>query len=133
MARFLPILPMLSYVNSFVDVRDVARAVILSLTKGRSGERYIVTAHNAEMLTFLRTALKASGKNPLIFPVAGFGVRFLDAILWIMDLLKLNPGIRRPSDMVVDKALSWEKIKREMGWEPAYSLEDSIIDSVSRE
>ena len=33
MARFLPVLPMLSYVNSFVDVRDVAQAVILSLDK----------------------------------------------------------------------------------------------------
>ena len=131
MARFLPILPMLSYINSFVDVRDVAQAVILSLTKGTSGERYIVTAHNAEMLTFLRTALKAAGKNPLIFPVSGLGVRLLDAILWIMDLLKLNPGIRRPSDMVVDKALSWEKIQLEMGWEPAFTLEKSIIDSVS--
>ncbi len=48
-----------------------------------------------------------------------------------MDLLKLYPGIRRPSDMVVDKALSYEKIKREMGWEPAFTLEKSIIDSVS--
>jgi nucleoside-diphosphate-sugar epimerase len=48
-----------------------------------------------------------------------------------MDLLKLNPGIRRPSDMVVDKALSWEKIKNEMGWEPAFTLEESIRASVS--
>ena len=130
MARYLPVLPMLSYINSFVDVRDVARAVILALTKGRSGERYIVTAHNEEMLNFVRTALRAAGKNPLIFPVAGPGVRSLDAILWVMDLLKLNPGIRRPSDMVVDKALSYEKIRREMGWEPSFSLEQSIIDTV---
>jgi len=130
MARYLPVLPMLSYINSFVDVRDVAQSVILALKKGRSGERYIVTAHNAEMLDFVRTALKAAGKNPLIFPVAGPGVRLLDVILWVMDLLKLNPGIRRPSDMVVDKALSYEKIKREMGWEPSFSLEQSIIDTV---
>jgi nucleoside-diphosphate-sugar epimerase len=54
----------------------------------------------------------------------------LDAILWIMDLLKLNPGIRRPSEMAVDKILSWEKIRREMGWEPAFTLEQSIADSV---
>lgn len=133
MARFLPVLPMLSYVNSFVDVRDVARAVILSLTKGRNSERYIVTAHNAEMLEFVRTALKAAGKNPLIFPVAGPWVRSLDAILWVMDLLKLNPGVRRPSDMVVDKALSYEKIRREMGWEPAFTLEQSISASVQNE
>jgi len=131
MTRYLPVLPMLSYINSFVDVRDVARAVVLALTEGRNGERYIVTAHNKEMLEFTKIALDASGKNPLLFPVTGFGVRALDAILWIMDLLKLNPGIRRPSEMVVDKALSWEKIRREMGWEPQFSLEQSIADSVS--
>lgn len=130
MARYLPILPMLSYINSFVDVRDVAQAVILALTKGRNGERYIVTAHNEEMLAFTKMILRASGKNPLLFPVSGPGVRALDAILWIMDVLKLNPGIRRPSEMAVDKALSWEKIRREMGWEPQYSLEQSIADSV---
>jgi nucleoside-diphosphate-sugar epimerase len=130
MVRYLPILPMLSYVNSFVDVRDVARAVVLSLTEGRSGERYIVTAHNVDMLTFTRDALKAAGKKPLLVPVSGAGIRSLDAILWIMDLLKLNPGIRRPSEMAVDKVLSWEKIRREMGWEPQYSLEQSIADSV---
>jgi nucleoside-diphosphate-sugar epimerase len=132
MASYLPVLPMLSYVNSFVDVRDVARAVVLALTRGRSGERYIVTAHNADMLTFTRTALKAAGKKPLLFPVSGAGLRLLDAILWLMDVLKLNPGIRRPSEMVVDKALSWEKIRREMGWKPQYSLEQSIADSIAR-
>ncbi|MBN1450011.1 MAG: NAD-dependent epimerase/dehydratase family protein [Anaerolineales bacterium] len=130
MASYLPILPMLSYINSFVDVRDVAQAVVLSLTKGRSGERYIVTAHNGEMLAFVKKTLKATGRNPLLFPVTGAGVRLLDAILWIMDLLKLNPGIRRPSEMAVDKILTWEKIRREMGWEPQYTLEQSIADSV---
>jgi nucleoside-diphosphate-sugar epimerase len=132
MARYLPVLPMLSYVNSFVDVRDVAQAVVLALTEGRSGERYIVTAHNVDMLTFTRGILNAAGKNPLLFPVTGAGVRSLDAIVWIMDLLKLNPGIRRPSEMAVNKVLSWEKIRREMGWEPQFTLEQSIADSVSR-
>jgi dihydroflavonol-4-reductase len=132
MARYLPVLPMPSYVNSFVDVRDVARAVVLALTEGRSGERYIVTAHNVDMHTFAKEVLKAAGKKPLLFPVvSGPWVRALDAILWFMDLLNLNPGIRRPSEMVVDKALSWEKIRREMGWEPQFTLEQSIIDSVT--
>jgi len=131
MARFLPVLPMLSYINSFVDVRDVARAVVLSLSKGRSGERYIVTAYNADMLNFAKAALKASGKNSLVFPVTGIGVRLLDAILWVMDLLHLNPGIRRPSEMSVDKAFSSEKIREKMGWEPQYTLEQSIQDSIS--
>jgi nucleoside-diphosphate-sugar epimerase len=121
---------MLSYVNSFVHVRDVARAVVLALTKGRSGERYIVTAYNVDMLDFAHMALKAAGKKRLLFPVTGPWVRTLDAFLWILDLLGLNPGIRRPSEMAVDKACSWEKIRNEMGWEPVYSLEQSIADSV---
>jgi nucleoside-diphosphate-sugar epimerase len=33
--------------------------------------------------------------------------------------------------MAVDKILSWEKIRREMGWEPQFTLEQSIADSVS--
>jgi dihydroflavonol-4-reductase len=132
MARYLPVLPIPSYINSFVDVRDVARAVVLALTEGRSGERYIVTAHNVDMLHFARSALKADGKHPLLIPVTGASARLLDALLWIMDLLKLNPGLRRPSEMIVDKRLSWEKIRREMGWEPHFSLEQSVLDSVKR-
>jgi nucleoside-diphosphate-sugar epimerase len=130
MARYLPVLPVPSYINSFVDVRDVARAVILALTEGYSGERYIVTAHNVDMLHVARSALEADGKHPLLLPVTGANARWLDALIWIMDLLKLNPGIRRPSEMIVDKNLSREKIRREMGWEPQFTLERSILDSV---
>jgi dihydroflavonol-4-reductase len=130
-ARHLPVLPMLTYINSFVDVRDVAQAVVLSLTKGHNGDRYIVSTENMDMLTFTRKALHATSRHPLLFPVTGAWVRLLDALLWILDLLRLNPGIRRPSDTLVDKAFTWEKIQQEMGWEPLYSLEQSIIDTIS--
>ncbi len=128
-ARLLPVLPMLQYNNSFVDVRDVARAVVLALTKGRSGERYIVTAWNLGMLEFTRKALEVLGKKAWILPLSGQGVKVMDAFLWLLDLLKLNPGIRRLSEMNIDKAYSREKIRREMGWEPEYTLEQSLADS----
>ena len=127
--RMLPVLPMLQYTNSFVDVRDVARAVVLALTRGRSGERYIVTAWNLSMLEFTHRALEVLGKKAWVIPLSGRGVRLMDAFLWVLDLLKLNPGIRRLSELNVDKAYSWEKINREMGWEPSYTLEQSIADS----
>ena len=128
--RILPILPILGYVNTFVDVRDVARAVTLALTKGRSGERYIVTAWNVDMLTFTRTALGQMGKRALILPLGGAGIRFLDGLLALLDKLHLNPGIRRFSEMNVDKPCSSEKIRREMGWEPAFTLEESLADTL---
>lgn len=131
MARFVPILPMMTYVNSFVDVRDVAQAVVLALSKGRSGERYVVTAWNVDMLNFTRQTLQLAGRKNLIVPVSGGFVRLLDALLWLLDMLKLNPGLRRFSEMNVDKPFSNEKIKSEMGWEPQLKLEQSISDSVN--
>ncbi len=130
LARFLPLLPMLRYINSFVDVRDVAQAVVLALTKGRSGERYVVTAWNVDMLTFTRLTLQRAGRKTLLLPVSGAWVRLLDAAVWLLDLLRLNPGLRRISEMNVDKPFSNEKIKRELGWQPAYTLEQSIADSL---
>lgn len=132
MARFLPVLPMLRYVNTFVDVRDVAQAVVLALSKGRSGERYVVTAWNVDMLTFARLTLRLAGRKTLLLPVSGVFVRPLDAAVWLLDRLRLNPGLRRISEMNVDKPFSNEKIKRELGWQPRFTLEQSIQDSVRK-
>ena len=129
--HFVPILPMMTYVNSFVDVRDVAQAVVLALSKGRNGERYVVTAWNVDMLTFARRALQLTERKNLLVPVSGGFVRLMDAMLWVLDILKLNPGLRRFSEMNVDKPFSNKKIKNEMGWEPTFTLEQSIVDSVN--
>ncbi len=131
LARFLPVLPMLGYINSFVDVRDVAQAVTLALTKGRSGERYVVTAWNVDMLTFTRLTLQMAGRKTLLLPVSGAFVHLLDTAVWLLDLLRLNPGLRRVSEMNVNKSFSNEKIKRELGWQPGFTLEQSIQDSVN--
>ena len=131
MARYVPILPMMTYINSFVDVRDVAHAVVLAFSKGNNGERYVVTAWNVDMLTFARQALQLAGRKNLLVPVSGGFVRLMDAMLWVLDILKLNPGLRRFSEMNVDKPFSNKKIKNEMGWEPTFTLEQSIADSVN--
>ena len=130
--RFLPILPMLQYINSFVDVRDVARAVVLALSKGRSGERYIVTGTNIKMVEFTQTILRLMNKRALIIPLAGRGVQIMDTLLSALTALRLNPGIRRLTDMNIDKPCSAEKIEREMGWESVFSLEQTLIDSLNR-
>jgi nucleoside-diphosphate-sugar epimerase len=128
--RKFPILPMMDYVNAFVDVRDVAHAVTLALTKGRSGERYIVSAHNASMMEFTRGVVKHLGKKTRVFPVSKSGLNLADGVVALLDTLHLNPGIRRPSQMNVDKPCSHAKITDEMGWEPGFTLDDSIRDSV---
>jgi nucleoside-diphosphate-sugar epimerase len=130
--KFMPVMPMLSYRNSFVDVRDIAHAVVLAITKGRNGERYIVTAWNMGMLEFTQACLRVMNKKAWIIPLSGAGVRVMDGFLWLLDLVKLNPGIRRLSEIKIDKSYSWKKIKDEMDWEPEFSLEQSITDSFLR-
>ncbi len=129
--RKMPVLPMMDYVNAFVDVRDVAHAVTLALTKGDSGERYIVSSHNVRMAEFTRATVKQLGKTTRVIVLSPFGLRLADGLVSLLDTLHLNPGIRRPSQMNVDKPCSHEKIKRVMGWEPTYSLEQSIADSIN--
>ena len=121
---------MMDYVNAFVDVRDVAHAVTFALTKGRSGERYIVSSHNARMIEFTREIVKHIKKDLRVVVLSPFGVSLMDGFISLLDFLHLNPGVRRPSQMNIDKPCSYEKIKREMGWEPTYSLEQSIVDSI---
>lgn len=130
--RKMPVLPMMDYVNAFVDVRDVARAVTLAITKGDSGERYIVSSHNARMAEFARAIVKQLGKTTHVIVLSPFGLRLADGLVSLLDTLHLNPGIRRPSQMNIDKPCSHEKIKREMGWEPNYTLDQSVADSVAK-
>jgi nucleoside-diphosphate-sugar epimerase len=129
--RKVPLLPMMNFINAFVDARDVARAVTLALTKGRSGERYIVSAHNASMMEFTRGIIKYLGKKTRVFPVSPIGLKLADGFVALLDTLHINPGVRRPSQMNIDKPCSHQKIKDEMGWEPTFTLEESIRDSVA--
>lgn len=129
--RKTPIVPMMDYINSFVDVRDVARAITLAITKGRSAERYLVSAHNARMVDFTRSIVKYMGQKKTVFALSPVGVQVADGLVAMLDLAHLNPGIRRPGLINVDKPCSSEKIRTEMGWVPAYSLDESIKDSVA--
>lgn len=128
--RYSPLVPTLRTLNSFVDVRDVAQAVVLALKAGRSGERYIVTGANVDMLTFTKAALRAANQRALVVPVTGGWLRIGDALVVLLDALKINPGLKKISALNIDKAYSNQKIRQELGWEPAYNLEHSLHDTL---
>jgi nucleoside-diphosphate-sugar epimerase len=127
----LPALPMLSTLNSFVDARDVARAAILAAGSPGSGQRYIVTAENVSMLTFTRLALRVLGSRTHVFPVPDDLLRSADAALAVLDQMGLNPGMKRLSELNVDKTYSSQKIRRDLGWAPMYTLEESLADTLA--
>jgi dihydroflavonol-4-reductase len=128
--RWLPVIPMLGTMNSFVDVRDVAAAVVMACAKGRSGERYIVTAANVDMVTFARRALSVLGRQAMVVRYPRSLLKLGDAGVWLLDALRLNPGIRRLTAIHVDKAYTAEKIRQEMGWTPAHTLDQTLRDTL---
>ncbi len=52
---------------SFVDVRDAASALIAAMERGRSGERYLLSARNMTLAAFFQRLERVSGvKAPLV-------------------------------------------------------------------
>jgi GDP-4-dehydro-6-deoxy-D-mannose reductase len=97
----------LSIIRDFLDVRDVVKAYYWLFKKGRKGEIYNV----------------CSGIGSTIEQV----IRKLLQILEIHVTTKVNASLIRPNDNKVIIGNN-KKIKVEIGWEPTYSLEQSLKD-----
>jgi nucleoside-diphosphate-sugar epimerase len=82
------------------------------------------------MVEFTRLIVKYLGKRTPVFRLSPIGVSILDTCVALLDMVHINPGVRRPSQMNVDKPCSFQKIRAELGWEPRLTLEQSIADSV---
>jgi dihydroflavonol-4-reductase len=128
--RWLPLLPMLNTVNSFVDVRDVAQAVVLALSRGCPGERYIITSWNIDQVSFARAALDALGRRIPVLPLPPWALKMGDGVVGLLDWLKINPVFKKPSALNVDKAYSNAKAQAELGWQPQVTLEQSMVDTL---
>lgn len=58
--------------KSFVDVRDVADAAISALTKGRNGERYLITGEELSLKDFYRRQASVCGYRQLYLVLPSF-------------------------------------------------------------
>jgi nucleoside-diphosphate-sugar epimerase len=104
--------------------------VVLAVTRGQSGERYIVTAHNISMPDLASAALQAVGTPRRVFVPSPAAIERMDGLLALLTRMRLNPGMRPLAALNVDKVYSTEKIRRDLGWEPSYSLEETLRDAL---
>ena len=97
----------LEAVRDFLDVRDVVRAYLLLLEHGTPGEAYNVCSGRPRSIQSLLDALLSMSKT--------------------MVTLKRVESRIRPSDisyLVGDGS----KLREQTGWEPAYRLEDTLLE-----
>jgi len=100
----------LSIIRDFVDVRDVVRAYYLLFQKGTKGEVYNI----------------CSGKGHSLSDI----VEMISKISKINVETILNKKFVRPDDNKVIIG-TYEKLKKQTGWTPKISLEESLSDIIN--
>lgn len=115
---------------NFVDVRDVAKAAVLSAQKGKSGECYLICGEAMTVGEFIRLATKALGKKEpklkLSKGLADFAAPIMEVYYKVTDTTPLftRYSIRK---LVSNCNFSNEKARRELGYNPM-TVEQSIKD-----
>ncbi len=120
--------------NNFVDVRDVARGMVLAWQKGRSGERYILSGHNLTYPEISALIAKVGGTKPITRRLPRW---LAEAAGRVGDVAELVLQSREP--LVNRCTIAWgycegfqftsEKAKRELGYE-ASPLEPAVRDCI---
>jgi dihydroflavonol-4-reductase len=116
----------------FVDVRDVARGMILAAEKGRRGQTYIIRGaclSVEELIAMVRETAGGRGRTIAVpFWLAMLAARFtpLHARLWKTQV-RFTPYALET--MVSNSAISGEKAARELGYRPR-PMRDTMRDTV---
>jgi dihydroflavonol-4-reductase len=127
---------------AFVDVRDVAQAILQSLTRGRPGERYLLNAANLSFYEFFARLGRIADKPAPMGSLPGKATRSF--LRWLPDFGKtdgigigIGARVSRP-DMELAAHYwyaSWEKAAQDLGWsprDPTRTLVDTVEDIQGR-
>jgi len=123
---------------SFVDVRDVADAVAVSIGGGTPGERYLLGGANMTFAAFYARLARITDKEAIRWTMPEVTRSFLG---WFPNLGKdegLGLGNKIPRVEVEMGCHTWyvddARARRELGWaprDPMDTLRDTVIDLVN--
>lgn len=117
----------------FVDVRDVARGLILAEKRGRTGELYILSGTQVQLAQIRNTVQEIAGiRMPIIilpFGLAGVLARLMERIYRIT---RNTPRFTSYALQTVrdNSAFSHAKAERELGY-ISRALRDSLADTIA--
>jgi dihydroflavonol-4-reductase len=116
--------------NNFVDVRDVARGMILAAESGRAGERYILGGHDLTYHQAAEVIARVAGVRPPICTAPRLLARLVG---WIGDSIEhLEPNLNSAAIAYAYTTrfrFSSDKARRELGYQ-AGPLEPAIADAL---
>ena len=116
----------------FVDVRDVARGMVLAAEKGARGETYIIRGQHVSVTELLGMVKEAAGCRGAVIPVpfrlALLSARFatLHSRLWHTTVQFTRYALET---LASNSNISGEKARRDLGYEPR-PIGDTVRDTV---
>lgn len=116
---------------NFVDVRDLAVAMISAAEKGGNGECYFICGDVITLDDFMGELAKACGKkHPKIVLKGSFIDKIIPACTKIMDILKMPPMINEYSIRKLNENFNFSnaKAREQLGYNPRPLIE-SLRDS----
>jgi len=123
----------IDWVASFVDVRDVAAASIAAIDRGRSGERYILSAEAMPLPRFYGLVAEMAGMKPPRFRLPRW-FAYAFALLEEMRgaVTRRSPALTREMlrHTTHPACYSSAKARRELGFSPR-PLGETIADTVA--
>jgi nucleoside-diphosphate-sugar epimerase len=115
----------------WVDVRDVAAALLAAAERGRTGENYLVGGHRASMTELARLAAQVAGRRPprMVAP--------LSAVRLVAEAAVRVAGPRRAGKLLLtpeslhalatDPVVDYSKAVADLGYRPR-PLADTVAD-----
>ena len=117
---------------SFVDVRDVAQAAELALTRGEPGQRYLLTGANWSWTEFYRRLSELTGLRAPMLTLPAAARR---ALSWIPETQRESVGRHLPISLTELELAShyWyvddRRARRSLGWTSRDPME-TLLDTV---
>jgi dihydroflavonol-4-reductase len=112
----------LDFIVNLVDVRDVAKGLILAMEKGRVGHRYVLGGKSLPLKQILALMASISGRRRFFVPLPGPLAELAASIMeFNADYLTHRPPAATVEGVRIARrasALSSEKARRELGYLP---------------
>jgi len=124
----------LDFVLNLVDVRDVAAGLILTMERGKVGQRYILGGESIPLKKLLEHVAAISGRDSLRVPVPGQLAEVTAAILEFMadHVTRTPPSATAEAVRIAlrSTALSTERARRELGYAPR-PIESALRETIA--
>jgi dihydroflavonol-4-reductase len=124
----------LDFIVNLVDVRDVARGLILAMEHGRVGHRYILGGESISLKKILQLMATISGRRYVSIPVPG---RVAEVAATMLEFVADHVTHRPPSGTAEGvrialraTELSIEKAQHELGYAPR-PVEPALRDTIA--